>query len=304
MLDSPHRPTSNLLIHLPSCLSRRSATIVQLAFLLVASAETAHSADVDRTSPTSSPPFTHALLDNALRTWVDSCSRVDYAGLAASRHHLDSYLDSVSAVSPRNEPSRFPSLDHELAYWINAYNAFVLVGIVDAYPVKSVADIGGLEAFFQKRTVVAGGESLTLDQIENTIIRSQFKDPRIHFAANCAAVSCPELEARAFEGLDIAGRLDSALRRFVTDQSHVRIDRNRRRIHLSRIMDWYGGDFTQRIPEQKADRSQNTQLVPKPTVIDYLILHMADEDATYLRQHPDIEIEFNDYDWSLNVQSH
>ena len=281
----------------------RRSTILQLAFLLIASGKIAHSEITERTSRSTPPPFTHALLDRALRTWVDSSGRVDYVGLAASRHDLDGYIDSIGAVSPRNKPSRFPSPEHELAYWINAYNAFVLVGIVDAYPVKSVADIGGLEAFFQRRTVVAGGESLTLDQIENTIIRPQFKDPRIHFAVNCAAVSCPELEPRAFEGLGIAGRLDSALRRFVTNQSHVRIDRDHQRIHLSRIMDWYRGDFTERISERKADAPHKTEQLAKPTLIDYLIFHMSDDDATYLRQHPDIEITFNDYDWRLNVQS-
>ena len=285
----------------------RSAAVVQLLFLFILfhglEREPAYS---EAAAPLSKPEsaFSHNLLDLTLRTWVDSSGGVNYAGLAASRDNLDSYVDSIGAVSPRSHATRFSTPGHELAYWINAYNAFVLSGVIDAYPVDSVADIGGLDAFFRQRLFVAGGDSLTLDKIENAIIRPQFRDARIHFAVNCAAISCPALENAAYEGPTLDARLDAALQRFLREDSHVRIDRQRQRLHLSRIMDWYGGDFTESVSEQRLGGVGETQSDTAPTLVDYLILHMPEEDSRYLQQHRnEVEIEFNDYDWRLNAQS-
>ncbi|MFC1525270.1 DUF547 domain-containing protein [Candidatus Latescibacterota bacterium] len=137
------------------------------------------------------PAFGHELLDRVLLSSVDAEGRIDYAGLKADRLELDQYIDSLAAVSPVSHPARFPTPAHALAYWINAYNAFVLRGVVDAYPVSSVKDISLLNGFFRRLRFVAGGSEMTLDHIENDIIRPTYRDPRIHFVVNCGAVSCP-----------------------------------------------------------------------------------------------------------------
>jgi hypothetical protein len=126
-----------------------------------------------------------------LRTQVDGEGRVDYPQLKIARAALDAYVDSLAQCSPRRHPGRFPTPAHALAYWVNAYNALVLRGAIDGYPVSRVDELGGLDWFFRKRQLVAGGDSLTLDQLENQIIRPEYRDPRIHFALNCGAVSCP-----------------------------------------------------------------------------------------------------------------
>ena len=240
------------------------------------------------------PPFAHDLFDEVCRTHVDSLGRVDYGALKAARSALDAYVDSLAACSPRSHPDRFPSSDHELAYWINAYNAFVLQGVVAAYPVASVKEIMLLNGFFRRMAVHAGGQELTLNELENDIIRPVYRDPRVHFVVNCGAASCPALERRAFTGTDLEARLEAAARRFARDPQHVRLDRSARKLHLSRILDWYGKDFGNWYPRER------DPVPAEPSLVDYLLLYLPSTEAAYLRQHRDVEISYNPYDWALN----
>lgn len=89
-------------------------------------------------APVAAAPFSHALFDQVLRQRVDAGGRVDYPGLKAARETLDAYVDRLAQCSPHSHPDRFSTAQHELAYWIDAYNAFVLRGVIDAYPVASV----------------------------------------------------------------------------------------------------------------------------------------------------------------------
>ena len=242
-------------------------------------------------------PFSHHLLDQVLGTYVDSLGRVDYAGLKKSRELLDAYTDSLAVFSPQSHPERFPTPDHSLAYWINAYNALVLKGVVDAYPVASVKDIKVLNGFFSRTTFFVGSRTITLDEIENKIIRPQFKDARIHAVVNCAAASCPGLEGRAFSGEDLQERLQAAFYRFANDPQFVFLDREKGKLYLSKILDWYGRDFRAWFP---AERISGTD---KPTLLAYLSLYLPAEDANFLRQHPELPIYFKPYNWALNQQS-
>ena len=246
-----------------------------------------------------SPPasFSHELLDQVVRSYVDSAGNVDYQALQRGRQPLDQYLDSLAVVGPRSHPGRFPTPQHELAYWLNAYNAFVLTGIVDAYPVASVMDIEAGE-FFKRRRFTAGGDSLSLDALENEIVRPLYRDPRVHFALNCGAKGCPALARTAFSGADLDSHLDAAQDRFMREPRHVRLDREQSVIYLSNILNWFGADFTTWSPAACAcvdggDRS----------IIDYLILYLPDDAADYLRAHMQVDIIFVEYDWSLNAQS-
>lgn len=239
-------------------------------------------------------PFSHELFDGILRAYVDRDGLVDYTGLKANRDSLDAYIDSLGSFSPRSHPDRFPAPRHELAYWINAYNAFVLKGVIDEYPVATVMDIGEESGFFSRLYFQAGGDSLTLDELEHGIIRQRYREPRIHFAVNCAAVSCPPLENRAFRGEDLDLRLDAALQRFAGDPRQVRIDAGKGLLHLSKIMLWFGSDFVEWFPADRADPPAD------PTLIDYLMPYLDAEQTAYLRQNPDLAISFNDYDWTLN----
>ena len=243
-------------------------------------------------APSLSAPFDHAPFNAVLQAHVDSLGQVDYPALQAERSPLDAYVDSLAGCSPRNQPERFPGPAYALAYWINAYNAFVLQGIIDAYPVASVMDIAPEAGFFKVKRFRAGGESLTLDHLENQIIRPQFKDPRIHFAVNCGAVSCPPLENRAYRGRDLDARLNAAQQRFMEDPRHLRLDREQKVLHLSQILQWYGGDFIAWHPRAPASG--------QATVVDYLLLYLDGERASFVRAQPQLTLDFVPYDWTLN----
>lgn len=242
-------------------------------------------------------PFSHTLLDQVLQAHVDPAGMVDYPALKASRATLDAYVDSLGKVSPRNHPERFPTRNHELAYWINAYNAFVLRGAVDAYPVGSVRDIMVLGGFFTRKKFIAGGQELTLNDIENEIIRPLYQEPRVHFAINCGAFSCPPLQQRAFAGEDLDARLEQGLERFARNPKYVRLDYQDRQLHLSKVLDWYGQDFIKWFPQDRKVAAAN------PTIVDYLFPYLPEEMASYLRQYPDLQVSYDDYDWALNTQS-
>ena len=241
-------------------------------------------------------PFSHDTLDSLLAARVDDRGRVDYPGLARDPRRLDRYLDQLAECSPSSCPERFPSEADALAYWINAYNAFVLRGVLDDFPIDSVEEAGGgLEEFFRVRRFVAGGDSLTLDEIENGIIRPRFRDPRIHFAVNCAAVSCPALDATAYRAADLEEHLDRQTRRFAGNRMHV--DLQNGRLRLSRIMDWYGEDFVKWFPRHRLEEPP-----PDPTLLDYLLLYLPGEAARALRSAGSVPVDFMEYDWSLNRQ--
>lgn len=235
-------------------------------------------------------PFDHGSFDEVLQGYVNDQGLVRYAALAENRAQLDAYVDSLGLHSPESHPDRFPTREHELAYWINAYNAFTLQGVINAYPIASVKDAFVLSGFFNRQTFVAGGQEMTLDHVENKIIRPTYQEPRIHFAVNCAALSCPQLDNRAFTAADLDARLERGLTRFAQDPNHVRLQGEK--LHLSKILDWYGEDFTAWFPPDRPN--------PKnmPTIVNYLRPYLLPDLAAELTE--DIIIEYNDYDWALN----
>ena len=148
--------------------------------------------------PLQSAPFDHALWDRLLKTYVSESGEVDYAALKADRADLDEYVRRLGESSPTNRPEQFPDTAAELAYWLNAYNALVIRGVVDNYPTRSVTRLGYLYGFFRRKDYIAGGTRLSLKHIEDKIIRQQYRDPRIHFGLVCASISCPLLPREAF----------------------------------------------------------------------------------------------------------
>ncbi|MXW77702.1 MAG: DUF547 domain-containing protein [Gemmatimonadetes bacterium] len=103
------------------------------------------------------PPFDHGPFDQVLQEYVDDQGLVRYAALAQDRAQLDAYVDSLGLYSPETHPDRFPTREHELAYWINAYNAFTLRGVIDAYPIATVMDAFVSSGFFNRQTFSLGG---------------------------------------------------------------------------------------------------------------------------------------------------
>ncbi len=224
--------------------------------------------------------------------WVRGgvASQVDYEGFAEDRQTLDQYLASLSAVTEAQYQSW--TRNQKLAFLINAYNAFTVQLILDHYPgIESIKDIGGWfgspwkQTFFELR-----GQKHSLDDIEQTMIRKHFKEPRIHMAVNCASIGCPALADTAYVASDLDAQLTRAVDRFLSDHSRNRYDGAARTFKVSSIFDWYGDDWS-------ADSGY-----PRG-VRGFLVNHLArlSEGATPPRlEVRGAAIDYLDYDWTLN----
>jgi hypothetical protein len=171
-----------------------------------------------------------------LQKHVSTSGKVNYAGFKADKRALEHYLALLADNPPQSDWSR----KEKMAYWINAYNAFTIQLITENYPVSSIMKLDGGKTWDVKR-IVLGGKSYSLNQIENEILRPQFKDARIHFAVNCAAKSCPPLWNQAFTAENLNSALDRRARQFINNSQYNKLSGSS--ISVSKIFEWYAGDF-------------------------------------------------------------
>ncbi len=269
--------------------------IPRLAILAAALALSACTAvrPLDSATPALTADF-HSNLDSVMRNFVDARGRVDYGALARDRTQLERYFALVAAYSPDSHPHLFATSNQALAYWINAYNGAVLAAVTRNYPIRGVGDVGWSLmkiGFFVQQQFTFGGATMNLYDLEHKVIRDRFRDPRIHFAINCASVGCPRLPQHAFRASDLDARLDEETRRFFAEERNVRIDHAARTVHLSAILDWYADDFLV-WPEHR--------LPDEPVLVDYIALYSAAARRAELERARSYEVHFNAYDWSLN----
>jgi hypothetical protein len=137
----------------------------------------------------------------------------------------------------QQKPGAMPK---KMAFWINAYNAFTIDLIIDNYPVSSILNLDGGKTWDVKR-ITLGGKKYSLNQIENEILRPVFKDPRIHFALNCAAKSCPPLYNKAFTAENLERALEQRTRQFINDANFNSLTAEK--ASVSKIFEWYAADF-------------------------------------------------------------
>jgi uncharacterized membrane protein YdjX (TVP38/TMEM64 family) len=223
---------------------------------------------------------------------------VDYTSLQENREELDGYIRALAAVDPDALAQR--SEHEQLALWINAYNACMLRVVVEHYPIRR----GGAGLFGTIRNLFAGyprnsvwqirdvfgrshcpvaGVDRSQDEIEHEIIRPRFGDPRIHFAVNCAARSCPVLWPEAYRAERLDEQLERAVAHFMGNDAHFRIERGTpSTLRLNRVLDWYRDDFggLEGVKAFFAERLDPAQ-------------------AAVLRD-PDTVVDFFEYDWTLN----
>ncbi len=232
---------------------------------------------------TAGAEFDHSHWDHVLKRFVSERGEVDYAALRRDPAEMQAYLAEVSASSPVNKPQLFPTRAHVIAYWINAYNAFVTWGVAQRYPVKSVRDIGLVSGFFRIKAFTAGGVSMSPDNVEHDTLRLDFHEPRIHFAIVCASLGCPFLSRDAYLGATLESQLDAAAKRFVNEDRNVAIDLHQKSITLSKIFEWYSGDFG-----------------GNEGVRRFILSHTADDKRRAVEVLKDPVIRYRDYDWGIN----
>lgn len=212
------------------------------------------------------PVLDHSVWNNLLQKHVSKNGMVDYKGFKSDRAKLDNYLKMLSS----QEPTKDWSNNELLAYYINLYNAYTVDLILRNYPVKSIKDISSP---WTKEFIKVGDTEISLGGIENSILR-KMNEPRIHFAINCASISCPKLLNEAYTAAEIEEQLERVTREFINSDKNE-ISENSAK--LSSIFDWYKKDF-------KEDGS----------VIDYINKYSE------TRIKPGASISYKEYDWNLN----
>lgn len=225
-----------------------------------------------------STPPSHQLWNELLKAHVKPNGQVDYKGFIREKPKLESYLKLLSENAP--DRSKW-SKNEQLAYWINVYNAYTVKLIVDFYPTKSIRDLGPrikiplIKDVWHYKFFKIAGVDMSLDEVEHSILRKEFEEPRIHFAINCASVSCPPLLNEAFVAANLENQLMRVTTTFVNDPSRNKI--SSQSAQLSSIFSWFKGDFTK-----------------KGTLIEFLNRYSK------VKISPNARISFLDYNWNLN----
>ena len=221
------------------------------------------------------------ILDAHLQEHPSGVNRFDYARLKANAEHrktLTSYLMGLTQRDPRTL-----ARNEQMAYWINLYNGLTVHVIVGRYPVESIRDIkSGLltPGPWEMELITIQGEKLTLDNIEHGILRPIWKDPRIHYAVNCASIGCPNLSPEAYRSDNLERLLENGAREYVNHPRGMSVDDGD--LVISSIYDWFKVDF--------GDTNAG--------VFAHLRQYATPENAKMLEGHDDFD---DDYDWALNA---
>ena len=240
--------------------------------------------------PASAAPPDYRLWGDLLAKYYDPAKGMNYKALKADdKQTLDTLRRQLAQVEVN-----LLSRQDQLAYWINLYNVTTLSVVIDRYPVESIRDISTDPIVrlnvFKKDSVQTKKGAMSLNDVENEKIRDGFKDPRIHFAINCAARSCPPIRTEPYVGSEVSNQLDDQVRRFLNGPNGVRVARNGGELilHVTKIMDWFKDDFEKwgggRIP--------------------FLVRYVTPDKRKQIEAAGNqVDLAFDDYDWKLNDAS-
>lgn len=222
---------------------------------------------------------THEAFDALLKKYVSVEGKVNYKGFIKDSANLNGYLNLLSKTPPDEKTW---SREEQMAYWINAYNAFTIKLIIKYYPIKSIKDIGSsiqipfVNTPWDIKFIAIGNEKLDLNTMEHGKLRKSFDDPRIHMALVCASKSCPILLNEAYNARKLDEQLTRQTIAFFADSFRNKVSPDRPQ--LSMIFNWYGMDFS------KNGRS----------VISFVNTYSK------VKIKPKAKIDYLDYDWGLN----
>lgn len=226
--------------------------------------------------------LSHSDFDALLKKYVDCNGDVNYSAWKKDNQDtLASYLESLSQADPNKRASKA----HKLAFWINAYNALTIHGILEKYPTSTIrnhtAKLFGYN-IWKDLKVTVGDDAYSLDQIEHEILR-KMDEPRIHFAIVCASHSCPKLLNEAFDAHVLEEQLSQNAIDFFANPENFLLDGDK--VKLSSILDWFGEDF-----------GDNTSKILK-SIEKYL----PKDDAGIIKAAEyDLKVSFLPYSWKLN----
>ena len=244
--------------------------------------------------PTSGESLAHSSgFDHSHAAWTEilkkhtvatgPMSQFNYVEMRKNMAALNTYLATLSAV----EKSDFTKWerDQQMAFYINAYNAFTIKLISDRKPKNSIKEIreGLFTGPWKIKFFTLLGEKMHLDNIEHGILRPKYKDPRIHFAVNCASIGCPMLLDEAFTAEKLEAQFEQQAKLFLQDTTRNRIDKGKKTVYLSKIFDWFDDDFENH----------------SKTVQAYVAKYMTD-DPELQKAILKYDDKYLSYDWNLN----
>jgi len=223
------------------------------------------------------------VLDKHLKT-VKNQTLINYKNLKVSSNILNKYLKDLSKVT--NKEFLAFTEAQQVAFLINAYNAFTIDWILKKYPVKSIKDTA---SFFsnpwKKEFFSLLGKKTTLHKIEHDILRAQYNIPEIHYAIVCASLSCPNLLTKVYTPQGLDTQLELAAKLFLTDKAKNHFDIKKRTLYLSKIFDWYEDDFKKKY--------KSVEKAVAPYITDNSVGQKMIRDK-------DVKVKYLNYDWSLN----
>jgi len=227
-------------------------------------------------------------------------SRLDYAGMARDHAQLGRYLESLARV--REQEFGGWTKPQQMAFLINAYNAFMVSKVLTRYPdIASVWDFGRFFGNpFRDEFFSLFGRGFTLDGIEHGLLRKPgaYDEPRVHFVLNCASIGCPMLREEAYVAGRLGEQLEDQARRFLSDRTRNRYSPQTGGLEVSKIFDWYGEDWT------RGARGFDGGTQPIRSLAGYFARYaglLADDPGDRERIRAQAAgIDFLDYDWALN----
>jgi hypothetical protein len=238
---------------------------------------------------------------------VDDNGLVDYAGLKKARAPLDGFVKGL-ARADRAAYDSWPAAER-IAWWINAYNALTLRAVIDHYPIEGAVtggtgagsdypqnSIRRIPGVWDKLEFEVMATRMTLDHIEHKILRAGFKEPRIHAALVCAAISCPPLRREPFTGARLDNQLDDQVRRFLSRRGSFQIDREKGAVHLSSIFDWFGEDFAGFAGAVSVAGGLGAK---EKAVLGFAAKYLDGGDRDYIAAGK-YTVTYTPYDWTLN----
>ncbi len=224
---------ASLVVYLSRPESSRQAVFVNAAY--AAGSATPH-VSLDKVD--------HSVWDRLLKKRVDDNGMVDYAGWKASRSDMGALKQYLSVLG-RGDPAASTTKQGKLAFWINAYNALTVYGILEVYPTSSIrnhtAKFIGYN-IWDDLLLPVRNKKYSLNTMEHKILR-KLGEPRIHFAIVCASIGCPRLLNEAYTPKKLESQLADNTRDFFSRQRNLQVDLNRRQVRVSSILDWFGKDF-------------------------------------------------------------
>lgn len=249
------------------------------------------------------PSKTDGSAQELLTKYVTLSGKVDYQSWKDNQpdiDRLDGYLAKLTNETPDTNPKEYPTVSHQISYWTNLYNLLVLREVLRHWPLGSVREVkvGAVsylvpgKGFFANTRFSVAGKSVSLDDIEHEILRSRYKDARIHFVLNCGSNSCPPLPRKLFTPATFDDQVQTATEAFINDTRNVSVNHGRKQVRLSKIFKWYDKDFVKHAKRAGAS----------PSVIGFVTLFGKNAQLTDLKRaaNENYAIVYEDYDWGVN----